>query len=134
MKTLFRNRYFVPILVAFVGVLAYSNTFTSPFQFDDEGYIVNNPVIRDFRSFLHPSGISSGYTLSPTGMPVPLRLVFMTRILGTFSLAINYYLHGLNVTGYHVFNLLIHILNAWLVYFFLRQTFRRNPVHDSESG
>ncbi|MGZ3648967.1 MAG: tetratricopeptide repeat protein [Syntrophales bacterium] len=134
MKTLFRNRYFVPILVAFVGVLAYSNTFTSPFQFDDEGYIVNNPVIRDFRSFLHPRGISSGYTLSPTGMPVPLRLVFMTRILGTFSLAINYYLHGLNVTGYHVFNLLIHILNAWLVYFFLRQTFRRNPVHDSKSG
>jgi len=128
------NRYFVPILVAFVGLLIYSNTFTSPFQFDDEGNIVNNPAIRDFRSFLHPRGISSGYTVSPTGMPMPLRLIFMTRILGYFSLAINYHLHGLNVTGYHVVNLVIHILNAWLVYFILKQIFRRNSVRYPESG
>jgi hypothetical protein len=30
----------------------------------------------------------------------------MTRIMGHLSFAINYHLHGLNVVGYHVVNLL----------------------------
>jgi len=121
-------------LILLAGLLAYSNTFTVPFQFDDDVYVVNDPAIRDFRSFLHPGEITSGNTLSPTGMPVTLRFAFMTRILSYLSLAVNYHLHGLNVTGYHVVNLLIHIFNAWLVYFILRQTFRHCTVRNRESA
>jgi tetratricopeptide (TPR) repeat protein len=129
----FRNRYLIPLVIAAVGVLVYSNTFTVPFQFDDDVYVVNNPAIRDFRSFFHPGEIASGNTLSPTGIPTPLRLAFMTRILGYFSLAVNYHLHGLKVTGYHVVNLLLHILNTWLVYLILTQTLRLSGIRDPES-
>ncbi|MBI4690866.1 MAG: hypothetical protein HY754_11485, partial [Nitrospirae bacterium] len=40
----------------------------------------------------------------------------------TFTL--NYHLGGLDVTGYHIMNLTIHILNAILVYFLMVLTFK----------
>lgn len=120
-----RKPYVIPLLIALVGLLAYANTFTVPFQFDDDAYVVNNPAIRDFSAFLSPSDITGGSSLTPTGIPPALRFAFMTRILGYLSLAINYRLGGLNVTGYHAVNLLLHILNAWLLYGILSHTFRR---------
>jgi protein O-mannosyl-transferase len=128
------NRYSVLIVIAFVGMVAYANTFSVPFQFDDDAYVVNNPVLRDFRSFLHPGEIASGISRSPTGVPPALRVAFTTRILGYLSLAINYHLHGLNVTGYHIVNLLIHILNAWLVYLILIQMFKGHFFSDDQTA
>jgi tetratricopeptide (TPR) repeat protein len=125
MKTsLFCKRYFVPILIAFVVLLAYSNTFTSPFQFDDDGYIVNNPALRTFHYFIHPSEVTSLTRQSPTSFPVALKSTFVTRILGHLSFALNYRLHGLNVVGYHVVNLVLHILNGILVYLILMAVLR----------
>jgi tetratricopeptide (TPR) repeat protein len=127
-KGLFSNKYISFSLIALVGFLIYSNTFNVPFQFDDDAYVVNNPAIRDFSTFLSPQEITTGNTLSPTGIPPALRSAFMTRVLGYLSLAINYRLHGLDVTGYHLVNLLLHILNAWLIYLILTHTFgRREP-------
>jgi Flp pilus assembly protein TadD len=110
-------------MIPVIGVLAYANTFSVPFQFDDDAYVVNNPVIRDFHSFLDLKEIASGDILSPTALPEALRFAFFTRVLGYLSLAVNYRLHGLDVTGYHVVNLLIHILNALLVYRILLHAF-----------
>ncbi len=125
MKTsLFRERYFVPILIAFVALLAYSNTFTSPFQFDDDGYIVNNPTIRTFHYFISPSEVASLTRHSPTSFPMALKSTFMTRIMGHLSFALDYHLHGLNVVGYHVVNLVLHILNSILVYLILMALLR----------
>jgi Flp pilus assembly protein TadD len=121
---LLRNKFFVFTLISVTGLLAYSNTFTVPFQFDDDGYIVNNPIIRSFHYFLHPSEITTLNQQSPTAFPLGLRYAFMTRFLGYFSLAVNYHLHGLDVAGYHIVNLLLHILNGFLVYLILRNTFR----------
>ncbi len=124
MNDLFRKPYTLPLLIALFGLLAYAGTFSVPFQFDDDAYVVNNPAIRDFSSFLSPREVTGGSSLSPTGIPTALRFAFMTRILGYLSLAINYQLGGLNVTGYHVVNLLLHILNTLLLYGILRHTFR----------
>jgi Flp pilus assembly protein TadD len=121
---LLRNKFIIFTLISVIGLLAYSNTFTVPFQFDDDGYIVNNPIIRNFHYFLHPSEITTLNQQSPTAFPLGLRYAFMTRFLGYFSLAINYHLHGLDVVGYHVVNLLLHIINGFLVYLILRKTFR----------
>lgn len=112
------------MLISAAGLLAYSNTFTVPFQFDDDGYIVNNPIIRSFHYFLHPSEISALNQQSPTAFPLGLRYAFMTRFLGYFSLAVNYHLHGLDVAGYHIVNLLLHIINGFLVYLIIKNTFR----------
>jgi protein O-mannosyl-transferase len=46
------------------------------------------------------------------------------RIVGFFTFAVNYRIHGDTVAGYHVVNLLIHILNGFLVYFLVLLTFR----------
>ena len=126
-KRLFSNSYIILALIALVGILIYANTFNVPFQFDDDAYVVNNPAIRDFSTFLSPQEITNGNTLSPTGIPPALRSAFMTRVLGYLSLAINYRLHGLDVTGYHLVNLLLHILNAWLLYLILTHAFGRSP-------
>jgi protein O-mannosyl-transferase len=131
-KGLFSNKYISFSLIALVGFLIYSNTFNVPFQFDDDAYVVNNPAIRDFSTFLSPQEITTGNTLSPTGIPPALRSAFMTRILGYLSLAINYRMHGLDVTGYHLVNLLLHILNAWLLYLILTHTFGRRPLPGKE--
>ncbi|WP_224985038.1 tetratricopeptide repeat protein [Geomonas agri] len=124
MTNLFRKPYIIPLLITLVGLLAYAGTFSVPFQFDDDAYVVNNPAIRDFSTFLSPGDIAGGSSLSPTSIPPALRSAFMTRILGYLSLAVNYRLGGLSVVGYHVLNLLLHILNAWLLYAILDHAFR----------
>ncbi len=136
-----RNRYLIPIVIALLGVLAYSNTFTAPFQFDDEVYIVNNPTLRAFHYFVNPSEVAALTEQSPTSFPMALRSAFMTRIIGHLSFAINYHLHGLNAVGYHIFNMAIHILNGILVYLILMATLRteyfslpsRNDTFDSRA-
>ncbi|MFZ3207692.1 MAG: tetratricopeptide repeat protein [Geobacteraceae bacterium] len=130
------KNYLILPAIALIGLLAYCNTFSVPFQFDDDAYVVNNPAIRDFGSFLSPGEITGGTTLSPTGIPPALRFAFMTRIAGYLSLAVNYRLHGLDVTGYHLVNLLLHILNAWLFYLILTHTFgsRSNSGAGKEEG
>jgi tetratricopeptide (TPR) repeat protein len=131
-KGLLNRKYYILALIALLGILIYSNTFNVPFQFDDDAYVVNNPSIRGFSTFLSPQEITTGNTISPTGIPPALRSAFMTRIMGYLSLAVNYRLHGLDVTGYHLVNLLLHILNAWLLYLILTHTFGRSPLPGRE--
>jgi tetratricopeptide (TPR) repeat protein len=116
MTGLFRKPYVMPVLIVLVGIAAYANTLTAPFQFDDEAYIVNNPIIRSFHYFLAPGDVAGLTDRTPTAVPPALRYAFMTRIAGYLSFAVNYHLHGLNVTGYHIANLSIHLLSAILVY------------------
>lgn len=92
------------LILAAVGLSAYSNTFFSSFHFDDLRAIVRNPHIRDL------------FDLSA------LWNAFNTRFLVGLSLALNYALGGLNVVGYHVFNISAHILAACLVYQLIRLT------------
>ncbi len=47
-----------------------------------------------------------------------------SRYVGFLTFAFNYYLGGLNTFGYHIFNLFIHILNAFLIYYFVLLTYR----------
>ena len=56
-----RTRYQL-LLIAVVGLLAYSNTFQVPFQFDDLPNIVDNPVIKNIGNFISSS---KGYDFNP---------------------------------------------------------------------
>ena len=46
------------------------------------------------------------------------------RVFAYFTFALNYYFGGLNVFGYHLVNLLIHIGSGLVLYWFLLLTFR----------
>jgi tetratricopeptide (TPR) repeat protein len=101
-------------LIAVLGLLAYGNTFQGDFQFDDIDNIAENPLVRDFSFSLFPSAARTfpGYDM------------FRSRRVGYLTFALNYKAHGLDVTGYHGTNLLIHITNSLLVYALVILTFK----------
>lgn len=76
-------------------IAAYSNTFNAPFAFDDLIYITDNQAIRELSNLWPPLG---------------------TRYTGYLSFALNYRIGAYDVTGYHVFNTAVHIINSLLVY------------------
>ncbi|MFU8858104.1 MAG: tetratricopeptide repeat protein [Deferrisomatales bacterium] len=95
--------------IVLLGALAYANSLGVPFVFDDLESIVQNEVIRDLRNYL-PGG--SGYDF------------LFRRWISYFTFALNYRLGGLDVAGYHLFNLAVHLGSALLVYALVRQLFR----------
>ncbi|MCA9267830.1 MAG: tetratricopeptide repeat protein [Planctomycetales bacterium] len=82
------------VLIAFAGTLAYSNTFTSPFVFDDVRQIVENPLVRDVAAAWRGGG---------------------ARRTAYATFAINYAASGLDVFGFHAANLAIHVVAAMLL-------------------
>jgi Tfp pilus assembly protein PilF len=97
------------LIILSLGTLAYANSFGIPFVFDDLDSIVTNDIIRDLGNYL-PGG--PGYA-------------FVTRRwVGYFTFALNYRFGGLNVTGYHLFNLAVHLGAALLVYLLVCVSFR----------
>jgi protein O-mannosyl-transferase len=109
------------LLLALLATAIYSNTFSSPFQFDDIMNIVENSWIRHLYNYYDFSG---------------------SRYVGFLTFALNYHFNGLSLFGYHLVNLLIHITNGFLVYTLVRLLFRavhspivnRDPVsiHSSQ--
>jgi len=103
-------RKILPYLVLIaMGLVAYSNSFSVPFVFDDGPQIADNPVIKDLGNFISSS---RGYEMNPR------------RYVGYLTFALNYHVGGLEVFGYHLLNLAIHILNAILVYLLVILTFK----------
>jgi tetratricopeptide (TPR) repeat protein len=106
-----KTQQFIPLLVIAAGLVAYHNSFTGAFIFDDRGSIVDNRTIRQ---------------LWPLG-PVLTKADYATvvsRPLLNLSLAINYALGGTNSLGYHVVNIAVHVLAGLALFGVLRRTFR----------
>lgn len=104
-------------IIALVCLAAYSNSFRVPFQFDDIINIMEKPFVRDIRLFFDSGG----------ERPFPFDGSFRVRKIGFFTLALNYRLGGEQVFGYHVFNVAVHCINAFLVYWIVVLGFR-TPV------
>jgi tetratricopeptide (TPR) repeat protein len=98
------------VFIIAVAFCIYINTVTTPFLFDDFFYLVNNPAIRDFSFFSDTDRILN------LGINNDVKNNFILRPVSYFTFALNYAIHGLDVRGYHVANLNIHIGNALLVY------------------
>ncbi len=94
-------------------LIIYSNTLNAPFQWDEGKFIVDNPIIKDLHYFTNPSE-AKGFELYGH---------LMERYIGYLTFALNYRLHDLSVTGYHIVNIAIHIANSILVYFLVLLTF-----------
>ncbi len=97
------------LLLTTLGVILYANTLNAPFVFDDHHNITENPYIR-ITAFT-PEQISQIQQGSAPNRP-----------LATLTFALNYYFHQYQVTGYHVINILIHIITGLLVFFVAEQT------------
>lgn len=95
------------------GLVAYHNSFSAPFLFDDAPSIADNPTIQrlwpPFAAFSPPD----------TGASVT------NRPLINYSFALDYALGGLEVRSYHVTNLAIHLCAALLLFGVVRRTLRQ---------
>src|SRR3954447_26450962 len=99
-------------IVVVATLLAYVPAMRSNFIWDDDYYVTNNSLLRSWEGLqriwfdvVHPSEyvLPQYYPLTHT----------------TFW--IEYRLRGMNPTGYHVTNVLLHICNALLVWLILRK-------------
>ena len=97
--------------ILFSTLLAYHNSFTGPFVYDDEFSIQENPTIRHLWPIWQP--------LSP---PRTSGATVEGRPLINLSFAINYALGGYDVRGYHALNLTIHILAGLTLLGVVRRT------------
>ena len=104
-----KTQKFIPLLVVAAGLLAYHNSFTGPFIFDDAESIQANPTIRHLWPIWQ--ALSPSATARVGGRPVL-----------NFSLALNYAFGGASVQGYHALNLAIHILAALTLFGVVRRT------------
>jgi len=122
MERLQKKRYQIAVICVLTA-LAYSNTFGNEFVFDDKVLIEGNTFIRDLgnipnvflsdffrRSIMEKGGI--GYY----------------RPVVTLSYMLDYMLWGPNPAGYHLTNLIFHLLNTVLVYLVVDSLYKKKYV------
>ncbi len=105
------SEFLMVAAAALLVVFCYMGALSGPFVFDDEHNITENRFIRI--SGLDPSGLYAAAFKSP--LP--------NRPVANVSFAFNYYFNGTNVVGYRFVNILIHIINGFLVFGLVRITF-----------
>jgi protein O-mannosyl-transferase len=112
-KTNYFNILAIALLII-IGTAAYSNTFHSPFIFDDNKVITNNLDIENL------SNLRAIFNFMPT------------RFITDLSLAINYHFNRLDVFGYHIFNLLVHLFAAIMVWWLTILTLNTPALKDKK--
>lgn len=100
------------LIIAVISILIYSNSFDCEFQFDDESNISEQAVIKKLSNF--------------TDLSIWKNINF--RPLTMFTFAINYHFNKLDVVGYHVGNLIIHIIMGWFVFLLINLIFSLQSI------
>lgn len=112
------TRRYIIIALASIAILTgiiYSNTLNAPFVFDDIGAIVE--ADRTLSSF-------------------PLGFIGGTRSVSYYTIDLNKHFHGLDTTGFHITNIIIHIASAWATFFLiytLSQTIQKTTTFHVQS-
>ncbi|MBI5593861.1 MAG: tetratricopeptide repeat protein [Deltaproteobacteria bacterium] len=108
------------MLILFVCILPYSNSFDSAWHLDDFPNIVINPSVHisdiSFDSLTRAAGLFQTHASSDTSLPF--------RPVAYFSFALNWYAGTDHVLGYHMVNVGIHILCAWMLYILVQSLFQ----------
>lgn len=93
------------LLILVAGIAVYSNHFENPFVFDDKHTIEESFNVRQLPDVVAAMG-------APGGSCVSGRPLAALSLAANFSLAKALTGNGLDVVGYHVFNLLAHLAAA----------------------
>jgi tetratricopeptide (TPR) repeat protein len=103
------------------GVLTYANSLSGAFVLDDQSTIVDNQQIREW--------------WRPSSVLVPeSNTAIAGRPIVNLSFAVNYAIGGLEVRGYHVANIALHVLCALLVFGIVRRTLERRGLSEQFGG
>jgi tetratricopeptide (TPR) repeat protein len=109
---IYLKKYFPFEIVCFlfVTIAIYFGTLDHSFQFDDKENIWNN-------RFIQISNISISELKSAA-----FDSVNHDRPVANISFALNYYFHGLEVKGYHIVNIVVHLLAGIMLFYFVKTT------------
>lgn len=95
------------LLLFSITFIIYSNTFHVPFQFDDKPNIVDNKTIHIDK--LSADAMWHAFFAKPGSNE-------LYRPLPMLSFALNWFFGRTDTTGYHLFNIILHALNAFLLF------------------
>jgi len=113
-KTFFEKKWVAIGLIILVSAIIYSSSLNAPFIFDDEAKIVNNPDIKEIKNIktklIYPQGEHKTFERNDPSRPVTYL---------TFTL--NYYFGKLNIIGYHLVNIFLHVCVSILIFFLTRK-------------
>ncbi|REJ66407.1 MAG: tetratricopeptide repeat protein [Planctomycetota bacterium] len=98
------------LILVVLGAITYGNNLHGPFIYDDQSTIVENPGLRQ----LWPAD----------QLVAAMRTVHPSRPLANLTLALNYAWGGLEVRGYHLVNIGVHIVASLLLFAVVRLTLR----------
>jgi protein O-mannosyl-transferase len=96
------SRWYYPLhwlVLILLGLAIYAQTFGFNFVFDDNYFMFNTPYIRGFDQ------VDQIWAIFPK-----------TRMIGVYSFALNYWIGRFDPQGYHIFNFMVHLLAAGLVW------------------
>jgi len=102
---------YFPWILLILGLVVYGAALLNGFVWDDEEQVVNNPSIRSLANIPYLFTQSTFNTGGGAGMAglyyKPIMPLFFTLIYRFF---------GLNAWGYHLVQIVIHIINSYLIY------------------
>jgi protein O-mannosyl-transferase len=101
------------VVLCTLCTVAYINSFDVPFTLDDQVTIQRNPGVR-FGDYFSGS-------------------LLWTRSILYLTFALNHWIAGVDLWGYHLLNLVLHILNSILVFFIAREIFRKVDLRQEET-
>jgi protein O-mannosyl-transferase len=96
-------RQTIYVVIVFTALLYLRSIFNDFASWDDDSYILNNPYLKDFTI----NGIRNIFSEFYFGNYHPL-----TSLVYLFE----YNFFGLNPLPYHLLNVLLHLMNVWLVF------------------
>ncbi len=102
----------VPLLLALIGLLVYGNTLFNKFVWTDFGYVINNPLIMNFK-------FSRIFESSATA-------INFYRPLSSLVLTIEYFLFQDKAFLYHLVQIIFAIVNASLLFSIFKKFFTKN--------
>jgi len=110
------------LLLTLTSFVIYFQILQYPFVFDDLVYIVRMPAIRDVSNW----------------RAIWEALAYPTRFIALLTFAGNYAIHELDVFGYHLINILIHVMNGlfvwWLMQILLSISSNKTPPSANTPG
>jgi tetratricopeptide (TPR) repeat protein len=95
------------VVIVLVAGAIYSNIYQCSFVFDDKPQIEDKVIIRDLANYFS------------------FEAFLKSRPIVDLTFALNYRFGQLTVFGYHLVNVLIHIINGFLVYFLASTIFKQ---------
>ncbi len=105
----YRSHFLPLFLLFFLLLVAYFNSFSGAWVFDDYPNIVENEFVH-LKSLDKNSILKTFYGIDGNKIIRPLSYL---------SFGLNYYIHGLDVFGYHLVNFIIHCVTTLFLYFFI---------------